>query len=218
MLYLYSMENRYKYPKTLHLPWSPGVQNDDRLMPMAAACINFEGNDVVITEKMDGENTTMYRDTIHARSVYSGDHPSRSWVKALHGQIKHEIPDGWRIVGENCYAHHSVFYDDLETYFYVFAIYNEQNICLSWDDTLYWCGLLELTPVRQLARGVLYSILQIQDWVSVDETKMEGYVVRNTKEFHYSEFQLNVAKYVRKNHIQTDEHWMNKPVVKNLLK
>lgn len=86
------MENRYKYPKTLHLPWSPGLQNDDRMMSFEDVIQNFTGNNVVISEKLDGENTSMYRDGIHARSVYSGDHPSRSWVKALHGQIKHDIP------------------------------------------------------------------------------------------------------------------------------
>lgn len=24
------MENWFKYPKTLHVPWAPGLQNDDR--------------------------------------------------------------------------------------------------------------------------------------------------------------------------------------------
>lgn len=36
---------------------------------------------VVITEKMDGENTTLYRDGLHARSLDSRHHPSRNWVK-----------------------------------------------------------------------------------------------------------------------------------------
>lgn len=51
--------SRYKYPRTPHLPWSPGATKDD------VRCINteiFTGKRVVITEKMDGENTTLYSD------------------------------------------------------------------------------------------------------------------------------------------------------------
>lgn len=210
------MENRFKYPKTLHFPWSPGLQNDDREMPMPDVLINFTGKWVISTEKLDGENTSMYRDHIHARSVYSGDHPSRSWVKSLHGRIKDQIPEDWRIVGENCFAHHSIFYENLETYFYVFAIYNDKNECLSVDDTLEWCYLLDLQFVPILYRGP-WELDLIKNW-QIDLNTQEGYVVRNTNSFHYNDFQRNVAKYVRKGHVQTDQHWMSKPVVRNLIK
>ena len=50
--------NKIKYPKTLHLPWSQGVNSDDRVMKDLSG---FEGHPVVITEKMEGENTTMAR-------------------------------------------------------------------------------------------------------------------------------------------------------------
>ena len=82
-----------KYPKTLHLPWSESLQNDDRMMLYEDVIKNFSNNDVVITEKLDGENTSMYSDHIHARSLDSQYHPSRSWVKGLHGSIKYLIPD-----------------------------------------------------------------------------------------------------------------------------
>ena len=35
------------------------------------------GKQVIVTEKMDGENTSMYRHRIHARSIDSLPHPSR---------------------------------------------------------------------------------------------------------------------------------------------
>jgi len=63
-----------KYPRTWHVPWSEGMNDDDRLLPDMSS---FEGRSVLVTEKMDGENTTMYRDHIHARRVESGGHPSR---------------------------------------------------------------------------------------------------------------------------------------------
>lgn len=212
------MENYFKYPKTLHFPWSPGLQNDDRMMPMEDVLANFSGKEVVVTEKLDGENTSLYRDHIHARSVYSGDHPSRSWVKALHGQIKNNIPENWRICGENVFAHHSIFYSNLETYFYVFGIYNENNICLSWNETVEWCNLLDLIHVPVIFEGIFELPKMMNLHNILDLEKNEGACTRNSNSFHYNDFQKNVAKYVRKGHVQTDQHWMSKPVVKNLLK
>jgi hypothetical protein len=67
-----------KFPRTPHLPFSEGVQEDDRIIESLDALLNHE---VVVTKKMDGENTTMYRDHIHARSLDRRSHPSRDWVK-----------------------------------------------------------------------------------------------------------------------------------------
>lgn len=60
-----------KYPRTLHLPWSPNLQNDDRRMEDISG---MKGQEVVVTLKMDGENTSCYRDHVHARSLDSGSH------------------------------------------------------------------------------------------------------------------------------------------------
>jgi hypothetical protein len=46
----------------------------------------------------------------------------------------------------------------------------------------------------------------------------EGYVVRNADKFHYDDFSSNVAKWVRKNHVQTDTHWMHSTIIPNGLK
>ena len=36
--------------------------------------------------------------------------------------------------------------------------------------------------------------------------------------FKYEDFKTHVGKFVRPNHVQTDEHWMNQAVIKNKLK
>ena len=41
-----------KYPSTPHLPWSPGTTESDVFVTPSV----FEGKEVVVTEKMDGEN------------------------------------------------------------------------------------------------------------------------------------------------------------------
>src|SRR3954466_10688581 len=85
---------RVHYPRTPHLPWSPGVTPDD---VRAGDLSGLRGREVVVTEKLDGENTTLYADGLHARSLDSAHHPSRAWVKALHGRIAGSIAPGWRV-------------------------------------------------------------------------------------------------------------------------
>lgn len=46
----------------------------------------------------------------------------------------------------------------------------------------------------------------------------EGIVVRLVSSFEYENFSQSVAKYVRENHVQTNEHWTKTQIVKNELK
>lgn len=204
----------YKYPKTLHLPFSPGLQNDDRVI---SSLDSFIGEEIVITEKMDGENTTMYPDYIHARSPNGlTPHPSRNRVKELHERIKRDIPDQWRITGENMFAQHSIPYDNLQGYFLVFGIWSG-DVCFSWDDTKAFSSLLDLPTVPELFRGLYSTSTCEQLSRSLDFSKVEGFVVRVTRAFTIDEFQKVVAKYVRKGHIQTDSHWLYSKVIPNRL-
>lgn len=197
------MSNYIKYPRTPHLPWSPGVSSDDVRNLNTAA---FEGKQVVVTEKMDGENTSLYSDHIHARSLDSRHHPSRDWVKQWHASIAYSIPDNWRICGENLYALHSVSYEQLVSYFYGFSIWNDSNTCLSWQETQEWFELLGIHPVPVLYQGI-WDEKAISS-LSVDEDTMEGYVVRLADAYAYEDFSQSIAKWVRPNHVQTDQHWM----------
>ena len=204
---------RQKYPRTPHLPWSPGATSDDvRIVDTSG----FEGRQVVVNEKLDGENTSLYRDGTHARSIDSRHHPSRDWVKSLQARIGYEIPEGWRLCGENMYARHSVAYDDLESYFYLFSVWTSDNTCLSWEETATWAELLELPTPPVLFQG-LWSTEAIRS-LAVDTETCEGYVVRLAESFIYEDFARSVAKWVRPAHVQTDEHWMHKSVVPNGLR
>lgn len=207
---------KIKYPKTVHLPWSRAYTDDDKILKNTD---HFVGREVVITEKMDGENTTMYSDFIHARSLDSKDHPSRHYVKTLHGGIKYMIPDGYRLCGENVYAKHSLFYSSLPSYFMLFSVWNEQNVCLSWDETLEWAERLHLAVVPVIYRGIWNeeAVKKCYTKQSFCGGEQEGYVVRLASAFPYVDFKLSAAKFVRKNHVQTDEHWLSKPIEANEL-
>jgi hypothetical protein len=194
-----------KYPRTYHCPWSLGMHDDDR---MHKDMSQFEGKRVIVTIKMDGENTSMYRDYYHARSIDGRNHPSRSWAKQFHAQICGEIPEGWRVCCENLYAEHSISYDDLKSFVYGFSIWNNMNECLGWDETMEWFELLGITPVEVLYDGI-YDEAKIRSlWTEKDWEKVEGYVLREADSFAYGEFRNKVAKFVRPKHVQTAKHWM----------
>ena len=98
-------------------------------------------------------NCTMGRNYIHARSTSSNDHPSRHFVKSIHAGIKHLIPEGWRICGENMFALHSIYYTELPSYFIVFAIFDEYNEEIPWDKTVEMCNDFGLVHVPVLYDG-----------------------------------------------------------------
>lgn len=204
-----------KFGRTMHMPNSPNLQNNDRRIKSLDA---FIGQEVIVTEKRDGENTSLYSDYMHARSLDSKDHPSRAPIRALHGAFKHEIPEGWRITGENLYARHSIAYDNLRSFFEVFAIWDDTNTRLSWDEMTEYCQMIGvgvgpgfengLPVVPILYRGVYDEAVLRQIENQLDEQKMEGYVITRADRIHYAEWRYKAAKYVRAKHVRTDEHWL----------
>ena len=226
-----------KYPRTFHFPWSESNSSDDVWWTADDVANYFHGKEVVVSEKMDGESTSMYNGHIHARSMDSGHHPSRAWVKQLLGTFGHNIPQDFRICGENLFAFHSIYYTDLPSYFMVYGIYDDNNYCLSWDDTLLYVHMLGLETVPILYRGIWDEKLIRNLWTGkgvyptyssptvrrqfpedFEACTAEGYVVRLAEKFHYDDFSKSVAKMVRKNHVSTPTNWMTMFVVPNQLK
>lgn len=215
--------NRVKYARTFHLPWSPGMNRDDRMMEDVSV---FEGQRVIIMEKTDGENTTMMRDIIHARSLDTDSHPSRNLVKNLWGQIGYNLPEDWRLCGENMYAKHAIHYSNengnaLDSLFLAFSMWNERNMCLDWDETSEWFELLGLITPTIFYDGIwdMNYINELNKKMELNPGTVEGYVVRLAREYHYSEFRKVCGKYVRKNHVQNNHgHWSSQKIIRNELK
>lgn len=200
---------RTHYPRTPHLPWSPGATPDD---VRAGGLSGLRGHDVVVTEKLDGENTTLYTDGLHARSLDSAHHPSRAWVKALQGRIGRRIPAGWRVCGENVHARHSLAYHDLESWFYAFSVWDGDR-CLDWDSTVRFARHLGVPLPPVLWRGTFDE--RALRALRLDTARQEGYVVRTAEGFGRAEFGGRVAKWVRRGHVTTDTHWTHAAVVPN---
>lgn len=211
------MFTRYvKHPRLSHLPWSPGMNSDDRRIETLDRLM---GAEVVVTEKMDGEQTTIYNDYLHARSIDGPHHESRNWVKNFASQWQFQLAENERICGENVFAQHSIIYGEdnpLKSYFYGFSMWQDDRI-LSWDEMTENFAILGIEPVPVLYRGPfseevikgLYD--EKKDW----DTR-EGYVVRLASDFRLGDFKHSVAKYVRKGHVQTAKHhWRSQRVIPN---
>lgn len=181
----------------------------------------FGGREVVITEKMDGENTSIYSNgESHARSLDSKHHESRCYVKGKAAEVANSLPNGWRIVGENLYAKHSIEYTSLPDFFMMFGIVDENNIAQSWTDVETWGELLGVQVAPVIYRGIWDEKLvrELYPFPSrCGSPVAEGYVVRNTEAFSMSNFTHHVAKFVRPNHVTTSEHWMTQAIIPNKL-
>ena len=202
--------DKFKYPRTYHLPYSPCFSGDDKRLVDDK---QFDGMEVSVSVKMDGENTTVYPNgEYHARSLEGFGKKWQTWLGQFIQGWCFDLPEGWRVCGENLYAKHSIGYTfpDRSYLFQVFGIYDDKNRCLPIDEELDWCKLLNLRHVDIFYRGVYDkdAILGKFDEYKNDQSgDVEGFVVRDVNGFPYSDFSIHTGKYVRPHHVQTDEFW-----------
>lgn len=212
-----------KYNRTFHLPWSPGGTSDDKI----ATDLNILlSNDIVITEKMDGSNTSLELGGCFART-HSGppNHPSFDPLKALHASIKHKIPDGVQLFGEWLYAKHSIAYDKLPHHFMLFNVRTLfDNVWYSWEEIKLWAEEISVPTVPVLFEGRISTEKELKSKIeelvaqpSACGGEREGVVVRIQESFTDSVFSKCVMKWVRSNHVQTSDHWKNQVIIKNKL-
>lgn len=209
------MIERYKYPRTPHLPFSESIADDDKRLDSDKHF--YEMKDVIVTIKMDGENTTIYSDGYyHARSLDSAHKDYHSWLLSYIPKFQYLIPEGIRICGEYLYAKHSIEYVSLPTYFEAFSAWYE-NECFSWDDTEFLLKKIGLyhVPIIYIGKYDANKIIKLAKEAIADGH--EGIVVRNYNGFRYQDFSKNIAKYVRPNHVQTNKHWAQGKIESNKL-
>ncbi|CAJ1372118.1 unnamed protein product [Effrenium voratum] len=200
------------YPKTPHLPFSPGVNPDDTQI---SDCQLLLQGEVVVTEKLDGGNCCIKGGQVYGRThAQPASHESFSAVKELAANFASALEDV-QVFGENMQGIHSIEYTNLESFFYVFGARDARG-WLSWDETVALAERLDLPTVPLVFRGTFASADQLQQclekWkqepsaVSERQTP-EGFVVRRSARIPAKAFQESVAKYVRANHIQTEDAW-----------
>ena len=200
-----------KYARSFHLPWSLGTTSDDRISKSVDSLI---GINIVITEKLDGSNTAFTKNGVYGRShVEFTRNPwdIKSWD--IWNRISRSIDEDVYIFGEGMYGIHSIEYSNLKSYFYIFGV-RDNNIWISWDQVEEYSYLLDIPTVPVLFKGVVSSEKELKDLtesLSKEPSALgglrEGIVVRNADIFHNDDFSDNLMKWVRKGHVQTDQHW-----------
>ncbi|HET6531214.1 MAG TPA: RNA ligase family protein [Actinoplanes sp.] len=177
----------HEYPRTLHLPDSPGAPAD-RLQPD----LSWLDGELVVTEKLDGTGLVFTRDAVH------GAAPAPA--QALWAMTAHRIPDDWRVCGESMWVRRRVRYTDLPGVFIVFGIWDETGTLLGWDDTVDWADRLELPVVPVLYRGASISEARAAWAAQRDPAASEGFVVRSAGRIPAAEFGHRVLQWVRPDH------------------
>lgn len=216
-----------KYNRTFHFPWSPGATNDDKIGFSTIALVKTP---IVITEKVDGSNTSLEANGCFART-HSGppSHESFDGLKALHAAVKYKIPEGIQLFGEWCFARHSIEYNELPGYFLLFnvrdLIVRDPPMWTSWDEVEMWAEEVGVPTVPVLFKGVANSKDELKELVEtfMNQPSMcggirEGVVVRVAHEFSDESFSQCIMKCVRANHVQTSDHWKDQEIIKNKLK
>lgn len=200
-----------KYPRTLHIPWSKSISSDDRVSKNVDNLLNTE---IIITEKLDGSNTSITKKGVYGRS--HADFTRNPWdIKSweIWQRVKKDLSEDLFLFGEGMYGIHSIEYTNLTSYFYIFGI-RDNNIWIPWEKVEEYSYLLDIPTVPVLFKGVINSEKELKDLtekLASEPSELgghrEGIVVRNASLFHDDDFAQNVMKWVRKGHVQTDEHW-----------
>lgn len=212
---LWRYSDRVKYPRTFHLPNSPGMQKDDMRM---ASTDHWNSENIVVSVKLDGANTTIYHDGLHGRSVRGKAQPEQSFVRGLQPTLN--LGPGLRLVAENLQAAHTLTYTGLRSYVYGLSLW-EQNTCLAHGETADLMDVLGLPMPEVLYAGPylggdhLDRLAREITAPRCGETGQttpghEGLVVRVERAFSLREMPLCVGKYVNAEFAQQrDRHGHN---------
>jgi hypothetical protein len=201
-----------KYNRTNHLPYSPGSTNDDRISNSVSTLLGIE---IVITEKLDGGNTGMKDEGVYARS--HAEFTTSGWsreVRQLHKvKVEGQLGEGLFLFGENMEGIHSIEYNNLDSYFYIFGLRDNDN-WIPWYQVEEYSYLLDIPTVPVLFKGVVETEKELKDLVDSLVSKpselggqREGIVIRNAGSFDNADFKDNVMKWVRAGHVTTTNHW-----------
>lgn len=217
------MNHPPKYPSTPHWPWSPTVHKDDRVHSNPEFFLNKQ---VVITEKLDGGNTCLWNGNVYARST--SQPATQGWFAMVkkHHAFKTLVDKHYPrwIYGEDLYGVHSIEYDPMpeDKTFYPFAVRYitdnapgpENDMFASWDVVEQEASIMGVETVPLVMVTRFDNVNEITETFEhyIQQTSLlggecEGFVMRVFNKFEAKDFALNVCKYVRPNHVQTDEHW-----------
>lgn len=209
-----------KFPRTYHLPWSEGASNDDHMLSYDQFENHFFETEYVLTEKIDGQNIVFHNGEVYCRSPNSSftRHPSINYAKTYCARLPHF---SGRLFFENVSYVHSIEYPKLPTKMFLIGgtdIHLADNnrgpgidteTVWSIDRTIEFAkeyDLVHVPIIHKAKTDVLTLFYNLMGKRIPIHT--EGYVIRSSNSFDINQYRYNVAKFVRSNHVTTDEHWL----------
>ena len=175
----------------------------------------FVGEEIVVTEKLDGGNTLLHAGAVYARSVAA---PSAGkWMAMVKKHHAWKVTEpGVFLYGEDIYGVHSIEYGPVAEHatFYAFALRRGGGAFAAFAELEAYVGQRDIPLVPVLFKGRFRSTAELRAFLQQAHSEpsalggeREGVVLRLARRFPAAEFQANVCKSVRPNHVQSDRHW-----------
>lgn len=177
-----------KYPRTLHLQGSK-LQNDDENNFISFN--EIKDYELVIEEKLDGSNCGFRFDSSGTLLAQSRGHYLnldnkggrekhfnyfKDWLKMHENVFLNIFEDRYIVYGEWMYALHSIFYDNLNDYFYEFDIYDlKDNRYLTTHERNILTKNLPIKSVPVLERRKFKNINDILSLITISNYKTENW-------------------------------------------
>jgi ATP-dependent RNA circularization protein (DNA/RNA ligase family) len=218
-----------RFPRTPHLTWfgKQPPRGDKILTPSEGEV--FFGEVLVVEEKLDGTNLGISADAagqlkFQTRGTFLS-RPFRGqfqglglWLSRHEACLKQVILPGMIVFGEWCYAKHSIRYDKLRDWFYVFDVYTDlEGIFWSTRRRNQLAAQAHLEVVPEVARGRL-TLPQLQRLTSqrsaLGSEQLEGVYLRIENDRNLTAR----AKLVNQSFVTgITNHWTKSPLQRNEL-
>jgi hypothetical protein len=202
--------------------------------------VKMDGSNAMITRPPEIMPDPSRHRPAHGVAARNGKHATHDAFDLLKKRNREQygvkIPPHIQICGKWLFARHSIHYTDPEdcddpecddhagavrNYFQVFGVYdNRFDIWLSWPEVEEWAAKIGAETVPVVDKRVfeypdhVYEIYPKAD--RLIQNGHEGIVIRSALPFHYGQFESRLGKYVRENHVTTDEHWRQQAIVQNV--
>ncbi len=135
----------FKFPRTPHMKGSKGTDDD-----VFKNHYRYDGL-VIATEKMDGSNISLGKETWFTRA---GNSYNKEWtypINAWYYPIKDKLKDNEVVLGEFLHWRKSVPYNNLPSDYMLFGI-KEDDLILDWETTKKRAKELGIPVVRELSK------------------------------------------------------------------
>lgn len=134
-----------EYPRTLHLPHKPNISHGDAVAMVDEAAVVFHAPKIVVDEKVDGAGCAMALVNGHPlirsrehflRKGYRKETPAKMQFVNVWGWFYEHIDlfralekemAGVSVYGEWMVAQHGIEYDRLQSWFYAFTLYDQDE-------------------------------------------------------------------------------------------